>query len=304
MNNAMITWSAYRGDDHIFNQLTNINEFALIVDIPPVPEIADPVVASKMSSAIYDSLATAVGKAKFFSEDEIGLVSGPNKCGATYNDDRFDFGLHLESSRLVLHREGSRFKDFHEWYTSLMPHVPVLSSSVLDMLKTTTRRECKVLRAGFVFKFLLHDLIREGDKEEAARQNSEIMARLVRGVPSSSGRLSQEAKDVASTSRTDVNITRWVERQRGPQEPNWRLERYLVEAPANKRGAGLWLTFGYGGETYSLPDGNERIGFSGREFMSEWDTAYIDFLRDKAIAEFLATLTEGYTFETSAGSLP
>lgn len=300
MSNDKITWDTYRSGFNIFDRLSDINEFALVADIPPVPELTDPATSSIMSRAVYDKAVTAIQEAKFFSEDELSLVGGPNKCGVTYNDDRFDFSLRLEGSRLMLRREGSQFPDFHEWYMSLMPQIPVLVSAVLGILHKVTEREYGILRAGFVFKFLLHDLQKDGEKVK----NSQIMSRLVKGVPSDSGRLSEEENIAGTTSRTDVNITRWVERERSPGKWNWRLERYQVEAPANKHGAGLWVTLGYGGETYSPPDGKERVGFSGREFLAEWDTAYIDFLRNKAAGEFLATLTEGYTFKSTAGNLP
>ncbi|WP_369260146.1 hypothetical protein [Streptomyces sp. R35] len=303
---GMITWDSYHSGIDIFRMLTDVNEFALIADIPPVPELSDPVKASGMSSAIYDSVVTAVDSARFFSEDELTLMSGPSKCGVAYNDDRFDFELQLDNSRIMLHRQGSRFADFHDWYLSLMPNVKVLIASILEMLRKTTDREFKVFRAGFAFKFLLHDLKKFSGSplQEESVRNSYIMSRLVSGVPSDTGRLSRDEKFVSDTSRTDVNITRWVEVERTPGQVLRRLERYAVEAPANKNGAGLWLTFGYSGETYSFPDGTGRIGFSHREFLDEWDTAYIDFLRDKAIKEFLATLTSDCGFRTSAGNLP
>ena len=83
-----------------------------------------------------------------------------------------------------------------------------------------------------------------------------------------------------------------------------RRERYSVQAPANKEGAGLWLAFSYGGETYSDPDSRVREKFTHREFVGEWDVAYIDFLRDKAIAGFLGSLMHGVSFQSTASTLP
>jgi hypothetical protein len=293
----MIDWEDYTSKKKVFDSLTDINRFALVADIPPLPQVGESSFASLLSTGLYAAMEKAIGSAKFFNEDQLELISGPGNAGVTYRDDRYDFALKVTSSTLSIERSGSPFEDFHYWYTGLMPQMPALMATALDVLTKLADREFRMLRASYNFSFILHSLAHA--ESNRRMRNYEVMQKLIRGIPSDAGLLTEDEDVVRAAGRIDVNISRWV-KETGP----WRRLRYSAEAPANKEGAGLWLTFGYGGETYSDPDSRIRARFSHREFLGEWDRAYMQFLRDRAILGFLETLMRGVTFKTTAGSLP
>jgi len=176
----------------------------------------------------------------------------------------------------------------------------------MAVLKNHTLRPYRPFKGEYRFDFLLHTL--RGSKSGQKVRNTEVIKKLVRGVPDDAGELSEDPVVLKEAGRIDVNLSRWVERKiRRPADEQavsaWRLERYLTEAPANKEGAGLWMSFVYGGETYSFPDGSARVNFDSDRFFFEHG-AYVRFLRDKAIGRFLASLMYGTDFETSPDTLP
>lgn len=290
-------WDLYRDGMSIFDSLANIQEFAFILDIPPVPEVSSSQWASSLATALYSSLIAAIDEAGFFHEDEVKLGVTPGRTSLSYDDDRYDFTLTVSTNTISIGRHGSKFRDFHDWYTAFTPRLPTLIAGVLDVLRSRTERECRVFRGAYNFHFLLHDL--QAHQSLNAVRNYEIMRKVVSGVPDNRGFLSEGDEAFRQASRIDVNMTRWAKLEQG-----WRLERYKVEAPANKEGAGLWLHFAYGGETYTDPATGKREPFEHRAFVAEYHSAYWDFLRDKAIQAFLTSLLRGYTFRTSAGNLP
>jgi len=242
-----ITWAEYTaGAPSLFDGLHNIQEFALWCSIPPILEVQDAGFAAKLAMSLYAAVLDAIAAAHFFHEDALSIQSSPGQATVRYDDDRFDFSLSVGDGQIFLRRAGSRFEDFHSWYVALGPQFAKLFTQVVEVLRTTADREFKIQRGYYTFKFLLHAL--ETRQTQRSARNTEIMSRLLRGIPDDSGRLSDGEDAMTSAGRIDTRISRWVR-----SRDAWRLERYDVEAPANKEGAGLWLEFTYLGETYTDP---------------------------------------------------
>lgn len=297
-----ISWSDYRSDERIFDNLLDIRGFTLVLDLAPLPELASREVASALATGMYGVVLKAIEEAGFFQEDNLTIRSDTATASVVYGDDRYDFAVQVSHSpeesrqgQLAITRSGSRFEDFHRWYAAIAGQFPEMVKGVLSLLRDTTGREIRAFRGGFQFRFLLYDL-RVGDAGRPIR-NSDVMRKLIRGVPDDDGALSESDNVVNSAGRIDVNLSRWVRLR-----DRWRLERYVIEAPANKEGAGLWLSFSYNGETYTL--GDSRIRFDLDPFLSEGGGAYVTFLRDKALGRFLTSLLQDTTFRSSTDTLP
>jgi hypothetical protein len=294
-----IEWETYRKNRPIFDMLTDIQRFSLHFDIPPVPEMADAVFSGALATRMYKHVRDAVNHAKFYANDELSLTASGGSASVLYGDDRFDFGLEIRDGSITLQRQGSRFEDFHRFYADLFMHVPQMFNELRKEIADMTRRECTLVRGAYVFEFLIFDIQPASGVGRRVR-NSEVMRKVITGVPGDDGVLSNSDSVLADAGRVDVNISRWVEMDTG-----MRLYRYSLEAPANKDGAALWVKFSYGGETYSSPSGRQqRTPFNADQFLTEYDRAYVGFLRDTAIGGFLASLFREYVFRTSAYLLP
>lgn len=295
---GIIDWETYRRGRPIFDQLTDVQQFNLIFDIPPIPELSSRDFAAVLSTRMYRHVRDAINGAKFYAVDELALSASTNTASISYEDDRFDFSVRVRDGTIAVQRGGSRFSDFHRFYSSLFLHMPQMMNEIRREIAEATERECTFVRGSYVFEFLIYDIRPRGSDRPI--RNSEVMGRLITGVPGDNGVLSNEVGVLSSAGRVDVNISRWVQTGTG-----MRLCRYTIEAPANKEGAALWFKFAYGGETYSSPDlAQERTPFDPEHFLDESDRAYVKFLRDTAIGGFLESLFKEYSFKTSAYLLP
>jgi hypothetical protein len=175
-------------------------------------------------------------------------------------------------------------------------------NGALQQVKEYTKRDCEVLRGAYVFEFLIYD-IRTTTADHRRLKNSEVMSNIIMGVPGADGKLVKDEKLLADAGRVDASISRWVN---ATHAGGMRLERYALEAPANKGRLGLWVRFSYAGDTYTVPESDdlERVKFNGTDFFEEHEDAYVGFLRNTAIEGFLGSLLNGYTFQTSASTLP
>lgn len=298
-----VPWEDFRGNRPIFNNLVNIRRFALILDLAPIPELAESSVSSRLATSLYSLVLQAIEDAGFYQQEHLVIHSTSGISRVVYGDDRFDFEVTLshnpeENSRqgqLTISRDGSLMSDFHSWYVAMSPQFSNIIDGSLRALGELTQRSIRAFRGAFQFRFLLHDF-HVGDASVPIR-NYDIMGKLVRGVPGDDGRLSENPDVIRSAGRTDVALSRWV---RAGDIPI--LERYTVEAPANKEGAGLWLNFSYNGETLSLAEAREPFDLS--KFIGLSQGAYVSFLRDKALGTFLAQLLADTSFRSATATLP
>ena len=281
----------------VFSRLADIREFTLAVDIPPVTLVGDELASTLVVASVYDQLRDVVKAARFFYEDQLETIKGPDYIGVRYADDRYDFSVILTDKSIRLARSGSRLANFHDWYTALMPSAQGILSNATSVISSMAKgRQINPLRGGYTFHFVLYDITSE--TTGAKVKNSEIMQKLLKGLPDEKGRIVDAPVGLATMGRMDVSVTRWT----GDQGKR-RLLRFTVEAPANLGWSSLWFTLAYRGESYTSPDDGTREAFDSDKFLSEYPNAYVTFLRDSAINGFIEWLMHGYHFRTTAGDL-
>jgi len=299
----LMPWREYSEARPIFNNLSTIQSFSLLLDIPPSPEIARADVAGSIAAGFYGHVREAVKKAKFFADEELSLSADAGTARVTYNDDRFDFAVLAQDGNIMLQRAGSNMEDFHAFYGRLCEHLPEMMKGCLSTISEVPKRSCEITRGRYIFEFLIYD-IRSTESNRPIR-NSEVIGKVITVVPGDDGALSplSEPNTLTRIGRIDANVSRWV---KAAHAGGMRLEVYRLEAPANKEGTALWAKFSYGGETYTVPNlgDKERVSFNGNHFLEEYENAYIGFLRNKALDRFLRSLMTGCSFKSSASTLP
>jgi hypothetical protein len=291
----------YKNHSRVLNHLLDIQEFSLVVEIPPINGWKDDKFSSNVMDKLYDNLIEVVRAAKFYYEDQLSTSTEVDGIKVTYSDDRYPFSVECNVNYIIIRRRGCRFPNFHDWYKAFMPSAQSVINNAVTILSAETGRSILPLRASHRFKFLIYD-IRSTETDDKVR-NTEIVQKLLKVFPDDSGHLADpitEPEVLASMGRLDVNLIRWI----GSKDNRRRL-RFSVEAPGNLNYSTLWFTFEYAGESYTSPDEyNLREAFNPDVFLTEHSQAYVSFLRDGAINKFMEGLLRGYNFKSSAGQLP
>lgn len=280
----------------IFDRLNDISGFSLAAEVPRL-SWGDDAVAARVIDRLYDHLRDVVRAAGFYYDNELRPIRRRNEVGVEYADDRFSFTVKCDDDTIFIERSGSRLDNFHDWYSAFMPSCQGIITTFASILSEETKRKVDVLRARYLFRFVLFELSAENTGR--AIKNAEIMRKLVRGYPDDNGLLTDEPALLSSIARTDYNAHRWI-----GTEGKRRLMKFRVEAPANLAWSSLWLTFTYGGESYTSPDGELREAFVPESVLGDYDRAYAGFLRDAAINGFTEWLLRGFQFKSSPGLLP
>lgn len=286
------SWEEFAQGDRIFDALTEISRFRLFAQVPALIEFSSEIRFQEAASKIYSIVSEVVRNAGFFRLENLDIRSAPGRSiQVIYSDDVFDFMLEVQGSgTITLERSGSSLDVFHEWYVRLGPHFWDMMSKVTEALTESMGRRIFVSRAYFSFSFLLLDLALQHPQGRRVL-NYEVMSRLLKGLPDDQGALS-EAEDVfRSAGRVDVTFSRWL--TDGPVE--W-VERYELQAPANRGGERIECDFSYIGETAGRS--NSRTDFKAQDFFERYDTAYGQFLRNRVIRRFLTDLMSGYSFRS------
>src|SRR4051794_11623494 len=104
----MMTWDEYTAASRrIFDHLSAIRGFSLLLDTPPLPEIGKTENAAQIATRLYGPVRQAVDHSDFYSFDELSLSSSPGAARVSYEDDRFDFTLTVRDGHVALQRQGS-----------------------------------------------------------------------------------------------------------------------------------------------------------------------------------------------------
>ena len=218
-----------------------------------------------------------------------------------YDDPDFEFTYTLDGNgRIVLTRQGSTIRQFHEWYRRFMPSLPAL---ILDSVNTMNEEltgfdkdevekqrdsnsgwqpVIKVERASYNFHLVVAIKV-DSLQEDVGLLNVEILNEsLLRRVPTRSGWLEDpKALDPNEFGKVTYQVNRWADGGRAS-------EMYRVTGPSNNNWANLFFEFSYTGDTY-VPTNGERRPFDQDEFVTLGRTAeaYTDFFRDRAICGFV-----------------
>jgi hypothetical protein len=289
------------GNSRIFSSLSDIQEFSLVVETPPISAWTDDKFSNNVRNKMYGNLLEVVRAAKFYYEDHLSTSRELTGIEVSYDDDRYYFSVECNVNYIIIKRRGSTFANFHDWYKAFMPSAQSVVANAVTILSDETGRTINPLRASHRFKFLIYDIRSSNDRSKLVR-NSEIVQKLLRVFPDEFGRPAEPEKSpevLSSLGRLDINLTRWI-----GDEDNRRRLRFSVEAPGNLGYSTLWFTFEYIGESYTSPETNQREAFNPDVFLTEHSQAYTAFLRDSAINGFMTWLLNGYDFKSSIGRAP
>jgi hypothetical protein len=208
------------------------------------------------------------------------------------------------TNELILQRKGSSMERFYEWYRVVMPEIHRVYEKIRAYLETLsvptngTRREILPARAGFIFKFVLHDF-HEQRRGGHRLKNSALMSNMLNRVPGVDGHLVDlDETQLGSLGRVDLAVSRWVSAPGGSIR-----EIYNTEAPGNLDYGTLWLDFHYVAETRG-EHGGKRYEPDYSAFLRRYDHPISDFLRDRALDGFLSDLTSDVAFKATPGLLP
>lgn len=291
---ASPSWEEFRGDDRIFDNLTEISGFRLFCDIPPLIEFSDERRFGAAASRAYAVVAEAIRSAKFFRLENLTVqTTAGQSVRITYEDDVFDFRVTVSAQgQMLLERTGSTLDVFHVWYTRIGPHFWDMMNKLADALTETLGRRISINRAYFAFEFAFLDLAMAHPNNRRVL-NYEIIGTLLKGLPDDQGALSEDQEVLKSAGRVDVTFSRWLK----DGDFEW-IERYELQAPANRGGERIECSFSYMGETQAREEGSPRTEFQPREFLERYDTAYGQFLRNRVMKRFLTDLMRGYSFRS------
>jgi len=292
-------WHEYRKPG-IFTNLSNINGFAILIELPKAARWVATPSAQRVAAKVYDEVRGVLEAAEFYEIQHLDLVVSDEKIGVRYRDDEYAFSVLFDSDGdLAIRREGSSFERFHEWYVRFMPSlrglVDRLLQAVSEEVYAEVGRELKQIRAQYTFEIIAYDLKKPA--VDGIERNTSVLKKLLNSMPDQDGHIREDLES-DELGRVDVSVNRWDTTGQSPVR-----EIYRVEAPANRRYTSLWFSFVYVGETWASRD-NVRGPFDPTTFLSEYEPPYVNFLRGKALLNFVAELTDGYEFQTTAGRLP
>ncbi|MGY1502924.1 hypothetical protein ACW4TU_41220 [Streptomyces sp. QTS52] len=313
-------WEDFRSPP-IFENLENVNAFDLTVELPKVLRMASRDQLFIVTDLIYAEVFKILKEAHFHARDRLTLVNSESQVGCSYDDDEFGFEVFIDSDGdLRITRQGSSFSRFHQWYVGLMPSVETLVSRIVDQLGqlaaskyTSTVLQAalqedqsegeegllKPLRVQFTYRFIAYDFMIAPAK--TALPNYAVMKKLLGVLPRPDGSLRETKDDQESPEqfgRLDYRASRWTK----DSGEAWGRQAYSIEAPGNRRFSTVWASFSYVGET--KVDGASRSEFDATNFLKRYQVPYVEFLRERALDNFLGNLTAGMTFQTATGRLP
>ncbi|MFD0594431.1 hypothetical protein ACFQZ4_19970 [Catellatospora coxensis] len=278
--------------------------------------------ADRVALRLHAAIEEALVSAQFLNLTELTTSISTDRLAFQYRDPDYEFDLtFLGDGTVVLERRGSRMRAFHDWYTSFMPYVPQIlrramaafdtelhhrlmpphptPADTVNAMGTDVPERVKLLSSSFNFEVVCHRLAHEDSAKIST--NLEVMRDNVAvRLPDAGGVMTrQEEPHVADYGRMDYRI--------GLRHPkrNYVTQFLTVMAPSNAKWSGLFFTFAYVGENSTDWGEGHRVAINPRFFLSPeaCADAYISFFLDIGLVGFVASVTKGYTFTTTASTL-
>ncbi|MGI5208395.1 hypothetical protein ACQEU6_43370 [Spirillospora sp. CA-108201] len=313
-----ISWEEF-SDSEIVKHIQNIHTFVHSVRLSGLGRWSDLVNPIRVALQIAGAVEEALIEAEFVNIASLDTAIEQERITFRFNDEDYGFELSFSGDGMItLRRDGSSLRAFHRWYTRFMPAMPgiinraiaaledELSRSLQEISLSSSREHIvndvaervRVLSAAFTFRVVCYHF----HLDDRPVPNLDVMRRNVAiRLPDSKGRLTNanlEEGDLQRYRRMD-----YLASVRHEYEPC--ITQFLkVEAPSNSDWSGLFFQLSYSGENYMDTDGR-RVALDPELFLSSarCADAYISFFRDMGIEGFMSSVTAGYRFDTTAGSL-
>ena len=300
----LVDWKDYSASA-IFEHLAAINFFQLSIQFPRFRAWTDATQMQQLADCLYEETYELLSRSGLYHYHRLERITSSSAVGVHYDDADSDFQIQISTTNeLILQRKGSSMERFYEWYRLVMPEIHRLYVKIREFLETLSepgagsRRSIQPARAGYIFKYILHDF-EELKRGHADVKNSALMKACLSRIPGTDGRLVDlDELQLGSLGRIDLAVSRWIDAPGGSVR-----EIYNVEAPGNLDYGTLWLDFHYLAETRDDTSGKRHEpDFS--EFLRRYDHPVTDFLRDRALDGLLSDLTAGVSFHATPGLLP
>ena len=258
------------------------------------------------------TLQEALVTSRFHELDQLETRSFEGGIEFRYGDPDYGFRYIINGrGQLMLTRERSSARSFHEWYRRFMPSfVTIIQQTVriidgeltgfardeADWDQNQEKRRPQVIEvesASYNFSVAVELPDTRPDTEPLGSDltfpNIQILSEsLLRQVPSESGSLTVPSGVTPDEfGKIEYHVNRW-------QQPSRALEVYRVSAPSNEKWRLLVFNFSYSGVTY-VPTVGEREPFDQKKFVTNARSseAYLDFFRQRCLCGFVKDVLSG-----------
>lgn len=301
-----------RGKDDLCG-VSNIHDFEYNASTTLAGRWSKVIDADRVAIRVQASILESLRLAEFHNPGDLDVLLLPGGIRFEYSDPDYGFVWSIDDDGAIkLRRPGSSLKRFHEWYRKFMPSVSSVLREIVaalddEIARTSGRRNNLAIHdVSYTFRIICFGFAPVPNQKTPLGEvpvvtNLDLMKRLLNRLPDADGRLA-DTGDVRREEygRLDYQASRWV--KTGETNAN---EVYRVEAPSNNAWSSLWFTFLFGGSTRYAEDGT-RQPFDSDSFVAPSlnDEAYLHFFRDRAVQNFLSSVTSGFTFNTTPSQLP
>lgn len=318
----LIKWDDFRDHD-IIEMVDSISRFYIAVQFPQFTAFRDDAALADVQDVLFEATYDVLQKSKLLRFDDLTRVASSDGIAVKYGDADNEFHVEFtRGSELRIVRNGSSFERFYGWYASVMPHVPHVVDQTRRHLERRVRpgheaARYEPARARYVFTFILHSF-QTGQRKRSPIPNSHIVRKILTQVPGPDGNLvALDEAQYPDLGRLDVSISRWR------AAPGGRVrEVYDIQAPGNRNYGTLWFELSYIAETPTDHAESEatlgvlgspnplRIASRSRgqpdfeQFLDRFDLPLLDFVRERALVNLLASLTDGMSFKATPGQIP
>lgn len=300
----------------------NIRQFGFRAMLSGVGRWSRLINSSRVALRLHGAIEEALDKAKFANLPGLDTAIDDERLLFQFRDPDHAFELSFYGDgRVELTRPGSTLRTFHRWYTRFMPAVPdILRKAIAafdvelhrtlegEQIESTAADEIpsrvKLLTAAFEFDIVCHNF-RRLRFQERARNLDVMMENIAIRLPDAEGRIARSANgaphegNYEEFGRMDYRVSR-----RHPTQES--VSQHLqVTAPAASDWSGLFFQLMYSGEHSGAEEQGTRVTLDTHHFLqpAAGADAYISFFRDIGLAGFVASVTDGYQFDTTSGSL-
>ncbi|MGW5863930.1 hypothetical protein ACWFRJ_17395 [Streptomyces sp. NPDC055239] len=300
----------------------NIRGFTFEAILSGVGRWASLVDSSRVALRLHGAIEEALVEARFANIPNLETSIGDERLNFHFRDTDYAFDLDLHGDgRIQISRPGSTLRTFHRWYTLFMPTVPgilIKAIAALDAELHRTlegndsgtvaadeiERRVKLLTASFTFDVVCHNFHPHHVRDQQVRNLDVMMQNIAIRLPDANGRIDRSLdgahhRDFGSYGRMDYRVSRTHPTHEGI------IQQMQVMAPSASDWSGLFFQLVYSGADFGSTLHGERVRIDSQHFLqpAAGADAYISFFRDIGLKGFVHSVTEGYDFDTTSGSL-
>lgn len=297
-------------DTRILRRVNEISKFSFTVFYQNNGSLTHQNVAEAVLAATLGNLADILVNTGLHYLHSLEAISQqPSQPGGRLDGDKavvtisqksvFPFVIRVYDDRFVISRESSSFRDFYAWYRLFMPTATQLEATVRQTVARKYEQSLDVTQTQFEFGFIFSDFTKRDWPEKREPRNVDVLSPLIPMVPNQQGATELTRQDFP---RLDLTVSR-LERFAYADVEKWRNCWYMLEAPSNERSRFIVFTAQLRNVSAqklgSSPeiDDTPMIPFDP-DFSEDYALAICDFLKLRALDDFMDRLLSGWDFQT------